>query len=84
MLRPGEKTKSHRHTSTTLYTCSAAKGATVIGDNRYEWGEGDCFVLPFWRFHRHESLSDQGAILFVMADKPVMDQLGFYREEKLE
>ncbi len=84
MLRPGEKTKSHRHTSTALYHVFRGKGATVIGDARYEWEAGDSLVLPFWRFHRHENLSDREAILFVIADKPVMDLLGFYREEKLE
>ena len=84
MLRPGEKTKPHRHTSTALYHAFRGKGATMIGDVRYEWEAGDSFVLPFWRFHRHENLSNKEAILFVMTDKPVMDSLGFYREEKLE
>jgi gentisate 1,2-dioxygenase len=84
MLRAGEKTRSHRHTSTEVYHVFRGKGATVVGEDRYEWEAGDSFVLPFWRFHRHENLSDREAILFVMADRPVMEQLGFYREEKLE
>jgi gentisate 1,2-dioxygenase len=29
------------------------------------------------------SVSKQPAILFVMSDKPVLDALGFYREESL-
>lgn len=79
MLRPGEKTKSHRHTSTALY--HVFKGATTIDGARYEWGPGDSFVVPLWRFHHHENVNDREAILFVMTDKPLMDALGLHREE---
>ena len=81
MIRPGEKTRSHRHTSTALYHVFRGRGATVIGATRYEWESGDSFVIPLWHFHRHENLIDQEAILFVMTDKPAMDALGFYREQ---
>ncbi|MEE9145366.1 MAG: cupin domain-containing protein [Candidatus Binatia bacterium] len=81
MLRPDEKTKSHRHTSSAVYHVFRGKGSTVIGDVRYEWETGDSFVIPLWRFHHHENISDKEAILFVMTDKPVMDALGYYREE---
>ena len=57
------------------------RGTTVIDGRRYEWETGDSFVVPLWRFHYHENKSDKEAILFFMTDKPVMDALGFYREE---
>ncbi len=82
MFRPGERTKSHRHTSSAVYHVFRGKGATIIGDERFEWETGDSFVVPLWRFHRHENLTDQEALLFVMTDKPLMDALGFYREER--
>lgn len=81
MLRPCEKTQSHRHTSSALYHVFRGKGATVIDGSRYAWETGDSFVVPLWHFHRHENVSDQEAILFVMTDKPLMDALGFYRDE---
>lgn len=84
MLRPGEKTKCHRHTSSAIYHVFRGRGATIIDDIRYEWGPGDSMVVPLWRFHYHENYSDKEAILFVMTDKPVMDALGFYREEAKE
>jgi gentisate 1,2-dioxygenase len=81
MLRAGEKTQSHRHTSSTIYHVYRGRGATVIGDNRYEWEEGDSFVVPLWKYHHHENTSKEPAVFFVMSDKPLMDAIGHYREE---
>ena len=82
MLRPGEKTSAHRHTSSALYHVFRGKGATTIGDTRFDWEEGDSFVAPLWQYHRHENTYGQPAILFVMNDQPLMEALGFYREEE--
>lgn len=81
MLRQGEQTKAHRHTSTSIYHVFKGKGFTVVGDRRFDWEEGDSFTVPLWREHRHGNASRAEAVLFVMNDKPVMDAFGFYREE---
>ena len=81
MLRPGEKTLSHRHTSSALYHVFRGQGSTTIGDIHFDWQEGDSFVAPLWKYHRHENRHAQPAILFVMNDQPLMEALGFYREE---
>jgi gentisate 1,2-dioxygenase len=81
MLRGGEKTKSHRHTSSTIYHVWRGSGVSYIGDKRYEWEQGDSFVVPLWNFHRHENTSKDPAIFFVMSDKPLMDAIGHYRED---
>lgn len=81
MLRPGERTKSHRHTSSAIYHAFRGKGVTVIDDLIYGWEEGDSFTIPQWRWHRHANNSSHPAILFAMNDKPVLDMAGFYREE---
>lgn len=81
MLRPGEKTRSHRHTSSAIYHVFRGSGATVIDDVRYDWQAGDTLSLPQWRFHRHENSADQPAILFVMNNKPLLGALGYFREE---
>ena len=36
------------------------------------------------KIYRNKKLSDQNAIPFGTADKPVMDRLSFYGEEKLK
>jgi gentisate 1,2-dioxygenase len=81
MLRPGEQTQSHRHTSSTVYHVFRGKGFSVVGETRYEWQEGDTFTVPYWEWHHHGNDGRNGAVLFVMNDKPVMDAFGFYREE---
>ncbi len=81
MLRAGEKPRSHRHTSSVVYHVFRGRGVTVIGDARYEWESGDSFVVPLWRWHRHENTSKEEAILFSINDRPLMEALGFHREE---
>jgi gentisate 1,2-dioxygenase len=81
MLRPGENTLSHRHTSSALYHVFRGKGSTTVGETRFDWEEGDSFVAPLWQYHRHENTHGQPAVLFVMNDQPLMQALGFYREE---
>lgn len=84
MIRPGEKTRCHRHTSTTVYHVFRGRGVTVIGDKRMEWEEGDSFVLPLWSWHYHEDRFKEPAILFSINDRPAVEALGFYREEAKE
>jgi gentisate 1,2-dioxygenase len=81
MLRPGEKTRSHRHTHSAIHHVFRGKGATTIGNLRYEWEAGDSFVVPLWHFHDHENTRDEEAILFTITDKPLVEALGFDREE---
>lgn len=82
MLRPGEKTKSHRHTSNTIYHAFRGSGCTIVEGTRLEWGEGDCFTVPVWSWHSHENGSSREiAILFSLTDRPVKEALGLYWEE---
>jgi gentisate 1,2-dioxygenase len=81
MLRPGEVTKPHRHTSTAIYHAFRGSGFTVIGDTRFEWKQGDSFSVPLWNMHHHGNESHEEAILFSMNDRPLMEALDFYREE---
>jgi gentisate 1,2-dioxygenase len=83
MLRPGEETRSHRHTSSAIYHVFRGAGFTIVGNNRHDWQDGDTFTVPFWQSHRHVNNTGSAAILFVMNDRPVMDAFGFYREEAI-
>jgi gentisate 1,2-dioxygenase len=82
LLPPAHETAAHRHTSTVIYHVFRGKGATQIGERRFDWEQGDSFVVPLWYGHCHlnRSASDE-AILFSMSDAPVIKALGFYREE---
>jgi gentisate 1,2-dioxygenase len=84
MFRPGEKCRSHRHTYTVVYHAFRGSGTSWIGDQKFEWEQGDSFVVPLWNWHAHESSSREPAILFSINDRPAIEALGFFREEARE
>lgn len=81
-LRPNEKTKSHRHTSTVIYHAFSGSGTTVINGEPSHWQKGDTFIVPLWHWHEHANASSTDeAILFSMHDEPILKAFGLYREE---
>ena len=76
--RKNQEPPPHR---SVIYHVWRGSGVSYVGDKRYEWEQGDSFVVPLWQFHRHENTSKDPAIFFVMSDKPLMDAIGHYREE---
>jgi gentisate 1,2-dioxygenase len=82
MLREREKTKSHRHSSHTIYHAFRGAGRTLVGDRVLEWNQGDCFTVPSWAWHSHENPLQHEAILFSITDRPLKEALGFYWEER--
>jgi gentisate 1,2-dioxygenase len=85
MLRPGIHTKAHRQVNSAVYHAFEGSGATVIAGVRFDWKQGDIFVIPSWAYHEHINASKtERAILFSIQDTPVLVALGKYREEALE
>jgi gentisate 1,2-dioxygenase len=87
MLRPGEETRSHRHTCSTVYHVVRGAGVTKIGKSKAEedtlkWSVRDCFNIPPWYWHRFRNESSkEAAILFSASDRPLLDAIRLYREE---
>ncbi|MFL5704942.1 MAG: cupin domain-containing protein [Ktedonobacteraceae bacterium] len=82
LLRPRVQTQAHRHVGSSIYHVFEGKGATIIDGIRFEWEQGDMFVIPSWACHEHLNASgDEQAILFSMHDTPLMVMLNKYREE---
>jgi gentisate 1,2-dioxygenase len=81
MIRPGEKGRAHRHTHTVVYYAFKGSGSTWIGDQRFDWEQGDSFVVPLWSWHAHANNSRDPAVLFSINDRPAMEALGFFLEE---
>jgi gentisate 1,2-dioxygenase len=85
MLRPGERTKAHRHTSTSIYHAFRGSGTTMINGEPFQWEKGDTFIVPLWSWHEHFNRSaTEEAILFSMHDLPILKAFGLYREEAKE
>jgi gentisate 1,2-dioxygenase len=87
MFRPGEETRSHRHTCSTIYHVVNGAGVTEIGKNKagervLNWSERDCFSVPPWHWHRFRNESPrESAILFSVSDRPLLDAVKLYREQ---
>lgn len=85
MLRPDERTKSHRHNSTSIYHAFRGSGTTMINGIPFHWEKGDTFIVPLWSWHEHANRSPaEEAILFSMHDAPILKAFGLYREEARE
>ncbi|MFN0070749.1 MAG: cupin domain-containing protein [Chloroflexota bacterium] len=84
MLRPGEKTAAHRHTSSAIYHVVAGQGCSVVGEKRLEWTEKDVFCVPNWTTHEHQNTSStEPAFLFSFTDIPVLRAMDLLREESV-
>ena len=81
LLTVYEETKAHRHNSSTVYQAYRGEGVTEIDGERYEWTQGDIFVVPPWSWHRHLNTSNEDALLFSLSDRAAMEAIGLYREE---
>ena len=80
-LRPGERTRSHRHTGSFIYQVAMGRGWSLIDGRRFDWEEKDIFALPSWAPHSHANASStEDAVLFSFNDLPAMTALGLYRE----
>jgi gentisate 1,2-dioxygenase len=84
LIRPGVRTKAHRHTGSLFYLVFEGSGQSVINGQRFDWSKGDVFVVPPWAWHEHAGADRQEAILFSVQDRPVMEALGLYREQPYE
>ncbi|MEE8563620.1 MAG: cupin domain-containing protein [Alphaproteobacteria bacterium] len=82
MLRPGEETKPHRHTSSAVYFVVRGEGTTTVDGKEINWKQHDAFVVPNWSWHHHANGSkDNDAILFSANDIPILQPFGLYLEE---
>lgn len=76
------KGKAHRHTHSSVYHVHKGRGYTIINGQRFDWEEGDFFVVPVWTWHEHVNTSEtEDAFLFSTNDLPIMELFGFEREE---
>ncbi|USG64334.1 cupin domain-containing protein [Brevibacillus ruminantium] len=81
-LPKGFHSKAHRHTSSTIYQVYKGSGYTVIDGVRFDWSQGDYFVVPNWAMHEHVASED--SYLFSVSDLPIMERFDVQREEALD
>ncbi|SAI74476.1 gentisate 1%2C2-dioxygenase [Bordetella ansorpii] len=80
-LRAGFQGVARRHTGSKLYYVVEGAGRTVVEGVAYDWRAGDFLTINPWAWHSHANLGGSDALLFQVNDFPVMQKLGYYREE---
>ena len=82
MIRKGEKLRPKRVTGSSVFLVKQGRGRSAIEGKTFEWEKGDIIALPSWAQHDYANTGGDDAILFSISDRPVLEALGFYREEK--
>ena len=80
LLPKGFKTARYRSTDATVFAAIEGKGRSRIGDQSFEWGPRDLFVVPSWQWVTHEA--DMDSVLFSFSDRPVQQKLDLFREDR--
>lgn len=82
MIRPGVRTRTHRHSSSAVYLSFDGSGFTLIDDVRYDWQQGDLLAIAPWAAHSHGNEGSAPAILFSIQDVPLLKALALYAEQE--
>jgi gentisate 1,2-dioxygenase len=80
LLPKGFNSARYRSTDATVFAAIEGHGRTRIGEQTFEWGPRDLFVVPSWQWVTHEA--DDDAVLFSFSDRPVQQKLDLFREDR--
>jgi gentisate 1,2-dioxygenase len=78
-LEAGQKTRRWRTNANTSFCIMGGSGASFIDGEKIEWGFGDIFVAPTWRWIEHHIDSD--AQIFSMSDEPLLKWAQYYKSQ---
>ncbi|MCL6593163.1 MAG: cupin domain-containing protein [Alicyclobacillus sp.] len=81
LLPAGVHLRAHRHVHSVVYHVASGSGYTVIDGIRYDWAQGDFFIVPPWSWHEHVNTGEADACLFSIDDSDVVQLLGLEHEE---
>jgi gentisate 1,2-dioxygenase len=82
LIRKGEKLKPFRVAASSVFCVRQGRGRSVIGGKAFEWEKGDIVAVPSWSQQEHAATGAEDAIVFSISDRPVLEALGLYREER--
>jgi len=80
LLVHGFRGLPYRSTDSTIYHVIEGSGRSVVNGEVLEWCAHDVFVVPSWKWHRHEA--DSESVLFSFSDRAVQQKLGLWREQR--
>ena len=79
-LASGQKTRRWRTNANTSFCIMGGKGASLVDGEKIEWGFGDIFIVPTWRWIEHHVERD--AQIFSMSDEPLLQWARYYKIER--
>ncbi|KAF2729513.1 putative gentisate 1,2-dioxygenase [Polyplosphaeria fusca] len=80
----GKASGRRRETASSVYHVIAGSGHSTIGDDKFEWKEGDTFCIPSWYAYQHFAAEGATVYFYRFDDKPMLEALGFYRWEGMD
>jgi gentisate 1,2-dioxygenase len=80
LLPKGFSTSRYRSTDATVFVPIEGRGRSRIGDETFEWGPKDIFVVPSWCWATHQT--DEEAVLFSYSDRPIQEKLDLFRDDR--
>lgn len=81
LLRPGTRTRAHRHTYSAVHAVLEGRGRTIVNGQAFEWEPNDVLAVPSWHWHEHEVTGEEDAVLFTYTDEPMLRPFHLLREE---
>lgn len=79
LLPAGFRSRPYRSTDATVFCVAEGHGRSRIGDQTFDWGPHDIFMVPSWAAVVHEGLEE--SVLFSFSDRPVQKAIGLWRED---
>lgn len=79
LLATGVSASTKANTASRIVCVLQGSGVAVIGGKSFEFARGDVLAVPSWKPYRFEV--SESTLLVEISDEPVMQLLGFYREE---
>ena len=81
-LPKGFETRPSRSSDSSVHVCLEGEGRATIGEQSYDFGRRDIFVVPSWQSFSLAARED--TMLFSFSDRPVQQVLGLWREQRLD
>lgn len=87
-LKAGTNSPAHRDTCAYIYHAHMGSGKSDITAANGEkttvvWQANDTFAVPAWSQIVHHADGSEDAYLFVLSDRPLLERLNMYSEERL-
>ncbi len=80
MLRPGERARPPRRSSSAVFHVVSGRGSTTVAGVSHRWGDKDSFSVPVFGAIEHHNRGDEPAFLIRIHDTPLQEKLGYYEE----